>query len=148
MAGTHPAESQNGLAIGLLIGVNIAVYTLWDKHAVSNLMVAPLLLDRGANIVLTLLLTPYAVSQWAKVKALWRANRKAVLAVAGLSPLSYILVLQALTFTPASYIAPAREVSILFGTLMGMRLLDEGVSRKRLTGAIGMVVALVALTLG
>ena len=140
--------TQKGLGIGLLIGVNIAAYTLWDKYAVSHVMLAPILLDRGANTVTMLLLTPYAIRQWKTVKAVWRANRRAVLAVAALSPLSYILVLQALTFTPASYIAPAREVSILFGTLMGMRLLGEGVSRKRLTGAVGMVVALAALALG
>jgi len=30
-----------------------------------------------------------------------------------LCPLSYILVLTAMVFTPVSYVAPAREVSIL-----------------------------------
>lgn len=140
--------SRRGLGVGLLIGVNIAAYTLWDSYGVGHVRVPPLLLDRGANIIVTLLLTPFAAARWDQVKSVWRTSRNAVLAVSVLSPLSYILVLQALTFTPASYIAPAREVSILFGTLMGMRWLKEGFTWKRLAGALGMVAALAALSIG
>ena len=50
----------------------------------------------------------------------------AVIAIALGSPLSYILVLTAMVFTPVSLVAPAREVSILFAALMGAHLLREG----------------------
>ena len=59
--------------------------------------------------------------------------------MAVLSPLSYILVLSALVFTPVSSVAPAREISILIGAALGARLLDEGNARRRLVAAGGMV---------
>src|SRR5439155_1248183 len=49
---------------------------------------------------------------------------------------------------PVSYVAPARETGILFGTLLGARVLAEGDVRRRLIGASGMVVGVIALALG
>ncbi len=43
-----------------------------------------------------------------------------------LAPLAYILVLIALSFTAVSAVAPAREVSVLAGVLLGRRMLGEG----------------------
>jgi hypothetical protein len=53
-----------------------------------------------------------------------------------------------MTFTPVSYIAPAREISILIGALFGVRLLAEGQVRRRLTAASGMVLGVAGLALG
>jgi drug/metabolite transporter (DMT)-like permease len=68
--------------------------------------------------------------------------------VALLSPLSYILVLTALSFTPVSYVAPLRETSILIVTAMGARLLAEGDIKRRLPAAGAMVAGVVALAIG
>ncbi len=65
-----------------------------------------------------------------------------------LVPAAYILVLTAMAISPVSYVAPAREVSILFATLMGTHLLSEGRSGRRLAAAVTMVVGVVALALG
>ena len=59
-----------------------------------------------------------------------------------LCPLAYILVLTAMLFSPVSYIAPAREISILIGTAMGARLLSEGNIKIRVIGASAMVIGL------
>ena len=75
-------------------------------------------------------------------------HRKAMfanMAVALLNPLAYILVLTALQITPVSYIAPAREISILIGSLMGVGLLGEGEVKRRLFGALSMVMGVIAL---
>jgi drug/metabolite transporter (DMT)-like permease len=81
------------------------------------------------------------------VRALWAAHRAEVIGTGMLSPLAYILVLTALVFTPVSYVAPAREVSILIGTFMGARLLEEEDARRRLIAAAAMFVGLAALVL-
>ncbi len=60
----------------------------------------------------------------------------------------YILVLTAMKFTPVSYVAPAREISILIGTAMGTRLLSEGDVQRRLAAAGAMVLGVVALVVG
>lgn len=150
LAGGTARRGGDGGALlyGVLTGVAIASYTVWDKHAVSALAIHPLLLEWSSNFTRSTLLTPYALRSWQHVRALWAAQRKAVLGVAVLSPLSYILFLTALRFTPVSYVAPARELSILIGTLLGTRLLAEGDAARRLAAAAGMVLGVIALALG
>jgi drug/metabolite transporter (DMT)-like permease len=71
-----------------------------------------------------------------------------VILVGLFTPLAYILVLTALVFTPVSYVAPAREISILVGTVMGTRLLDEPDAPRRLVAAGAMVLGVAALAVG
>lgn len=140
----HP----EAVGFGLVTGVTIAGYTLWDKHAVAVLLIPPLLLDWASNLGRTLLVSPYALHHWARVRAVWGTRRLEVIAVGVLCPLSYILVLTAMVFTPVSYVAPAREVSIVIGTLLGSHLLSEPDAARRLAGAAAIVLGVVALALG
>lgn len=138
-------ENSSALLFGVLTGVLIASYTLWDKIAVSAILVPPLLLDYSSAVGRLFLLAPFAAKAPADVKHVWKNYRWEVVGVAVLSPLAYILVLTALTFAPVSYIAPAREVSTLIGVLMGVFLLHEGQLRRRLSAASLIVFGVVAL---
>lgn len=140
-------DARAGVAFGLLTGVLIAGYTLWDRHIVAELAVAPLVLDVAANATRTVVLAPFAWRS-GRARKVWTAYRREILAVAAFSPLAYILVLTALAVSPVSYVAPAREVSILIGTVFGVRLLREGSAGARLAGAAAIVGGLVALALG
>ncbi len=142
------AGIRKAIGYALITGTFIAAYTLWDKQAVSNGAVVPVLLDWGSNLGRTLLLTPFALRHRESARNEWRTHRREIIGVALLVPLSYILVLTALQFTPVSYVAPAREISILIGTAMGTRLLAEGDVRRRLVGASAMVLGVVALAVG
>ena len=152
--GTRLFEKKDGTAAGWAIrygigcGMVIASYTLWDKQAVAALMIPPVILDWASSITRMLVLAPYAIKNWDDVKHQWRTNLKLAVGVAIFNPLSYILVLTALVFTPVSYVAPAREISILFGTLMGTQILAEGDSRRRIIAACIMILGVVALSLG
>jgi drug/metabolite transporter (DMT)-like permease len=139
---------RRGVFYGLLTGGFIAAYTLWDKHAVSALLIPPLLQSWATTVVTVGLLTPLALRRREKALSLWRAHKPEILGVAVLSPLSYILVLTALVFTPVSYVAPTREISILIGVLMGTQLLAEGHTTGRLVAAAAMVAGVAALALG
>jgi len=132
---------------GLIIGVLIACYTLWDKQGVSTYHIFPIMLYYYTIIVRLVLLTPYALRHRKLILQDWRAHRGEVVGVAILSPLSYYLVLIALTFTQVSYIAPAREIGVLFGTLMGTHLLSEGEGKRRLLAAAMIVLGVVALAI-
>lgn len=133
---------------GLLTGLAIAGYTVVDKYAVSTLLVPPLLFDWLANVGRSLLVTPYALRRPAEIRRQWQTSRGAIIGIAIMSPLAYILVLTAMVFTPLSYIAPAREISILIGTVLGARVLSEHITHARALAALGMVFGIVALTLG
>jgi len=140
--------SKKAIVYALVTGTFIASYTLWDKQAVSTFAVAPILLDWGSNFGRSLLLTPFALRHWDRARNEWRTHRFEAVGVALLVPLSYILVLTAMQFTPVSYVAPAREISILIGTAMGTRLLAEGDVHRRLAAAGAMVLGVVALAVG
>jgi drug/metabolite transporter (DMT)-like permease len=136
------------VVFGLATGGLIATYTLWDKRAVAVLLVPPLLLDWAANFVRTLLLTPVAMRRRVVVARVWNSHRREAIGIALMAPAAYILVLTALAVTPVSYVAPAREVSILIGTVLGARLLGEQGLGRRLVGAAAIVSGLVVLALG
>jgi drug/metabolite transporter (DMT)-like permease len=143
-------QSGNLPAIGfaLLTGCMIASYTLVDKIAVAAWLIPPLVQDWATNVGRVLLMTPMAMKRQAEIAPTWRRAKKEILAVAVLCPLSYILVLTAMVFTPVSYVAPAREISILVAAFMGTQWLAEGDVRRRLTAAATMVGGIICLALG
>jgi len=142
------AGAARGVAFALLTGCMIASYTVVDKQAVSAVLIPPILQDWGANLGRVLVMAPLALRRRGEVKAAWTRQRKAVILVALLCPLSYILVLTAMVFTPVSYVAPAREISILVAALMGAHWLQEGDVPRRVAGAAAMALGVVALAIG
>lgn len=49
-------------------------------------------------------------------------------------------------FTLVSYIAPVREIGVLFGVILGIRLLADEEARRRLIAAGMIVVGIIVLT--
>lgn len=138
---------EHAVLIALATGVTIAAYTLVDKTAVAILLTPPILQDWMTNVGRVALMTPLLRTRGEAVRAAWREHRGDVLAVAVLCPLSYILVLTAMQLTLVSYVAPAREVSILIAAFLGARLLSEGDARRRGIAAALMSVGVIALAL-
>jgi drug/metabolite transporter (DMT)-like permease len=141
-------KAFRAILFAILAGFFIASYTLWDKYAVSIMAVPPILMYWGTTVCQALLMLPYAMRNRETVIDQWKISRSAVLGVAILCPLSYILVLTAMVFTPVSYVAPAREVSILIGAILGARFLAEGDAKLRITAAIVILSGLTCLALG
>ena len=142
--------SGAGRAVGfaLATGVVIAMYTLWDKTAVSTLLIPPLLYDWATVTGQSLLFAPVALRRGAELRETWARRRGTVVGVGILSRLAYILVLTALVFSPVSYVAPAREIGILIGAFLGARVLAEGHATRRGIGAATMVLGVIALAVG
>ena len=145
----HRGEARHAVGFALLTGCTIASYTIWDKASVAAWLVPPLLYDWGCNVFRVAVLLPWTrMRSPGTIGRAWRERRKTVLAIAVMSPLSYILVLTAMVFTPVSLVAPAREVSILFAALMGAHLLREGDLARRAIAAAGMALGVAGLALG
>jgi drug/metabolite transporter (DMT)-like permease len=147
--GRTPAEHRRrAIGFALLTGVAIASYTLWDKQAVGPLGLQPVVYYWGTNVAETLLLTAFVAHRRAEVRRSWHAYRRQALGVAILSPLAYVLVLFALAHAPVSYVAPARELSILVGAVAGTTVLAEGDRRRRLLAAGAIFAGIVLLAVG
>ena len=143
------ASGGSAAAFALATGCSIAGYTVWDKQAVATWLVPPLVYDWGCNAFRIAVLVPWTRARApGAITAAWRERRKTTLAIAVMSPASYILVLTAMVFTPVSLVAPAREISILFAALMGAHWLREGDVGRRLLAAAGMALGIAGLALG
>ena len=141
-------RSTTAIFYGVTCGAVIAAYTVWDQRAVSHLHIPPVLYDAGTQTIMCCILTPFAWPRRSEVAREWREHKWHALTVAVLASVSYVLVLTAMKFTPVSYIAPAREISIVIGAYFGARLLKEADSRRRLLAAAGMVGGVIALAIG
>jgi drug/metabolite transporter (DMT)-like permease len=142
------AHLRTAINYGLITGVCIAGYTLWDRHGVHARAIPPVLYDGGTAWVVLALVTPSAVGRWPEVQRHWREHKRYIFGMAVLSPIAYVLVLTAMSFTPVSYVAPAREVSIVIGAFIGARYLKESDPRRRVWAAIVMAGGVIALALG
>jgi drug/metabolite transporter (DMT)-like permease len=145
-AGSPPA--RRALVFALVTGVFIATYTLWDKYAVSTLKVPALLQGYASVPVMALVLAPFALRARPRTARVWHDFPRQVAGAAVLYPLAYILVLAAMSFTAVSAVAPAREVSVLAGVLLGRRMLGEGGLARRLTAAVAIAAGIVCIALG
>lgn len=142
---------QAGAAVGfaVLCGCMIASYTVWDKQGVALFLIPPVVFDWGANLSRIAMMTPLAMRREpGAITRAWQDHRKTAIAIGIMSPLSYILVLTAMVFTPVSYVAPARELAILFAALLGAHALKEGDATRRTVAALGMVLGVAGLAIG
>jgi drug/metabolite transporter (DMT)-like permease len=147
-AGAQPAPAPRAVIFALVTGAFIASYTLWDKYAVSTLSVPPLIQGYASLPVMALVLAPSAMRHRGRTALVWRRYRRQVTGAAVLSPLAYVLVLIAMSFTAVSAVAPAREVSVLAGVILGRRLLGEGSLARRLTAAAAIAAGIVCIAVG
>ncbi|WP_027946478.1 DMT family transporter [Amycolatopsis taiwanensis] len=132
---TDPRARRAGFAYGLLTGVTIAAYTIWDDYSVTALAVPPLVYFSTGALLQSLILTPSALRR-GDVGRRWRTYRREVLVVGVLSPVAYLMVLYAMRLAPVSLVAPAREVSIVLGGIAAWLVLGEADPLRRLTGSV------------
>lgn len=139
-----PAHVLAGVFWGILTGIFIAAYTVVDAWAVGRLGVSPVLYYSIGLAIRSVVLAPPALRDRAMLRDQWRRHRGYIMAVGLLSPLAYVLVLFAMSRAPLSYVAPARELSMMLGVIIGGVLLKEALGPAKLLGA-GLMVAGVVL---
>jgi drug/metabolite transporter (DMT)-like permease len=143
----HP-QIKAAVVAGVLTGVSIASYTVWDKYAVSAVRISPVLLDLLANPVLALLLTPMVWRERQNIGRYFIKNRAELVGVTLANPISYILILSVMVVAPVSQIAPMREISTLIGAFIGGRLFAEEQLGRRLAAASIIVIGVLAVAHG
>jgi len=139
---------QAGVRWGTATGGLIASYTVVDAYAVKVLGINPVVLDWFSNLLRFCLLAPLVIADPRRAMAAMRGSWWIAIGVGLLSPMSYILVLAALSSgAPLSLVAPMREMSMMVGALMGLLILHEQVGPWRLAGC-GVLIAGVMLLSG
>lgn len=145
--GSGLGTSRSGIAYALLTGVCIALYTLVDKQGVAY--VSPFLYLYLMTCGVAAGMLPYITRTYglAAVAQEWRNGYRPVIAASALLFLAYGLVLTAMRIADVSYVAPAREVGLLFALALGAIVLKERVTGGRIIGAALIVAGLVLITI-
>jgi len=130
---------------GVVTGLAIASYTLWDDHSMSALALPPVLYFSLSTTWQSLLMLPGVRHRGSELVRVGRACWREILCVALLSPLAYILVLQAMTTTSVALVAPARESSIVVGSLLAWRLFHEPAPLRKFAGAMVVLLGIVLI---
>jgi drug/metabolite transporter (DMT)-like permease len=140
--------NRAGILYGLLVGVVIAGYTLWDANAVVQQKLPPLGYFWITVLVQLLAFAPFALQRPRHTIALAKRHWAAVLVVGILSPLAYVLILFAFTLAPVALVAPAREVSVVLVALGGWLLFRESHPVQRIIGALVVLGGVALLAIG
>ena len=140
-------RTARGVVYGGVTGLSIAAYTINDAYAVKALLISPIVFQYLENSTRVVALAGVALARPTFLVEMKRNWRLAV-AVGFLVPISYVLSLYAMRLAPVSYVAPARELSMLIGALLGAKLFSEGHVVERTTGCALMFIGIAALTLG
>ena len=151
MTGFRPGKNTaivKGLQYGLLTGLFIAAYTLWDKAAVVDHSVSAMAITFASMLLPLILLLPVVAKKKEETKMEIRLHWKQALLVAIFQPLSYLLVLIALKHAPVTYVAPVRELSIVFGVSFGASLLKEADITRRIIAALVIMTGIALPALG
>ncbi|MGH3509711.1 MAG: EamA family transporter [Nocardioidaceae bacterium] len=144
----HGTRQREGLRWGAGTGLTIAAYTLWDSHAVNALRLPPLPYFTLSLAFQVLALAPRAWVRRPELPSLAQRNWRPALTIALLSPLAYVLVLEAMRLAPVALVAAARETSIVIGALLGYLLLREPNPARRFVGAVVVLLGIGLLVLG
>ncbi len=135
-----------GLFWGGATGALIAAYTIIDASAIKMLDLQPVFFFWSSTLLRVAMMAPVVLRDPAQSLRRMQGNWWLAMGVGLLSTLSYALILTVLQMgAPVSIVAPAREMSMMVGTLLGMVILKEHVGPWRLTGCIVLVGGVICL---
>lgn len=143
-----PLRTLNGPAgrTAIVTGVLIATYSLWDKNALDEL--SPIVLNQFAMTGHALITTTAAILvSPVALRREWRSRPGSIIVAGVLIQLAYLLVLAALETSRVSYVAPSREVGIVFGAALGVVFLGEGFGLWRIWASLAIVGGVIVLAL-
>jgi drug/metabolite transporter (DMT)-like permease len=124
-----------------------AIYTVWDKHAIRALPPFVYFYAYTALVAAGYVAFLSRRHSAAAIRAEWNANRTSIVQVGIFNTITYVLVLLALRAETSSYVIALRQLSIVWGVLLGRLLLGESVGMPKRFGVILLLggCALVAL---
>lgn len=132
------------VVLALLVGLTITVYSILAKLAVE--ISHPLFYLWGFLVVTTLLLAPYVcLCRRNKLSEAWKYKKKYSVLIGPGSMATYLIVLCALQMAQVSYVVAARELAVVFGSLLGFVLLKEPLTARKIIGIVAVVLGIVLI---
>ena len=159
LAGPRGGAARRAAPWALATGLLISAYTTIDKTGVryfEPVVYLYLVLTVAFVAQAPLMLSPtrraaVALELGRSEAGHWRPDARSCLRLVGATALAfaaYTLVLGALRLSPASYVAPVREFSVVIGAWIGVRFMGEKGGALRIAGAVLVAAGILAIALG
>jgi drug/metabolite transporter (DMT)-like permease len=135
-------------AVALLMAFLIAVNTLWDKYSIRTVPLFTYFYVYTAATAACYLAWSWRGDGAPALRGAWAAHRGSVLGVAVLNTVSYGLALAALRTGGSTYVIGLRQLSIVGGVWLGVRVLGERLDAPRRVGVTLLVVGCGLMAVG
>ncbi|ETW94334.1 MAG: hypothetical protein ETSY1_35330 [Candidatus Entotheonella factor] len=130
----HPVSP---ILYALLVGLTISGYSVVDKLAVGTLH--PTVYISSMFSLTTLGMYPYVWWHQVEFKSALRGLKRYI-ALIGIGSIgTYLIILFAFRFGPASYVVAARESAVVIGALLGRIFLLEPLTPNKVLGIVAIV---------
>lgn len=132
-------EKRAVMLISIKVGIFVSLYSIIDKISLNHI---PVFFYISAMFLLTsLLLAPFILHSLNHHIIIVIKRHKTYSGLIGVvSFIAYYFILVAMSQSPASYVVALREISIVFGSVLGMWLLREERNRRKIAGILIIVV--------
>jgi len=132
-----PFKATHGSASlwALCTGAAVTGYSIVDKIGVT--LVYPPVYIYLMFVIALLLLSPVVLTrEYMDLKKEWKINKLNIIMAGFLALFTYMMILFAMRISKVSYVAAAREVSIVFSALFGIFWLKERNAHQKICGAV------------
>jgi len=145
LSARRSSTRRSGLGWAVLTAIFTATYSMVDKAGVmrSNPLAYVLTVFAWDAVVMT----PYVFSRRGsrRTREVWRDNKGPLVWSGLLSLAAYLLVLIAMRLTQVSYVATLRESSVIFGAILGWRVLGDRLGGQRVVASAIVTLGLILL---
>jgi len=132
-------EERWGLVFAILAALSVAIYTLWDRVAITHMH--PFIYMYCYNTTTVLFFAP-SLRRLTKehVSSEWGKNKYRIVGVAFFNTFSYVLMLFALSMSKVTYVGALRQLSLVFGVALGCMFLKEQLSGPSIVGLVLIII--------
>ena len=123
----------------------ISLYSIIDKVGVSYVNTFTYIYLMFTFMLLFLSIYILILKNKTMIKAEWKINKKEIVTTAILNFSTFYMILVAMSLANLSYIVALREVSIIFGVILGATVLKEKHFEIRFIGSILIVIGSVLI---
>jgi uncharacterized membrane protein len=132
-------EKRAAMKLAVRVGIFVSLYSITDKLSLA--VIPPL-------FYITTMFLSTALIMWPVIKYRIKGDMYSVImhhktysaSIGLVSFFTYFLILLAMRDSLASYVVALREVSIVFGSVLGMWLLREESNKRKILGIISIVI--------
>lgn len=126
-------EKRAAVFVAILVGICVSLYSIVDKMSVLH--IPPFFYISVMFFTSPLLLLPVMLTKLkAQTYVIWKNHKLYSLAIGIVSLITYLMILFALRDSPTPYVVALREISIVFGGLLGIFILNEERNRRKVIG--------------